>query len=54
MKRCPTCGAPNMNLMLVKAIIVALKEFDRISYQKKADPEVIKLLRLAIEKAMNV
>mgnify|MGYP006895933892 CR=1 FL=1 len=36
---------------LVKAIELALDEFERIGYQKKADPEVIAVLKLAVVKA---
>lgn len=36
---------------LLKAVELALLEFDRISYQKKANPEILGLLNAAIRKA---
>lgn len=37
-------------VLLVKALRVALLEFERISFQKKADEGVIKVLQLAVKR----
>ncbi len=36
---------------LLKAVRLALAEFERISYQKQADPQVIRLLNAAVQRA---
>lgn len=37
-------------VLLVKALRVALLEFQRMSYQMKAEPSVIKVLELAVKR----
>lgn len=37
--------------LLLKVCKLALLEFERISYQKRADPEVIKAIRTAVARA---
>jgi len=41
----------NMHEHLIKAVKFALAEFERISYQKKAKPQVVEFLKMVLDKA---